>query len=186
MTLRPVLLAAALLIHGAAAAAQDAQTFLYDANGRLTATTTARSAGDAAISYYAMDAADNRLGHGASAVSPPPVSDTFAFPYTLVPTQKLTSANGQYTMTFEPSGDLVIRNTSGAQVWNSCTGQGRSWFVRVSSDGQLAIFDTTGAPFWTAGASGNPGAVLTLQNSGVAILKSAGGTTLWTSSTPCA
>ncbi|WP_291832521.1 hypothetical protein [Brevundimonas sp.] len=180
-----VLACAASLLAGSATA-QDAQTFLYDANGRLTANTTARTTGDSTRSYYILDGADNRLGHGAIAVSPPPAGDTFAFPYTLVPTQKLTSANGQYTMTFEPSGDLVIRNTSGAPVWNSCTGQGRSWFVRVSSDGQLTIFDTTGTAFWTAGASGNPGAVLTLQNSGVAILKSAGGTTLWTSSTPCA
>lgn len=180
-----VLACAASLLAGSATA-QDAQTFLYDANGRLTANTTARTTGDSTRSYYILDGADNRLGHGAIAVSPPPAGDTFAFPYTLVPTQKLASANGQYTMTFEPSGDLVIRNTSGAPVWNSCTGQGRSWFVRVSSDGQLTIFDTTGTAFWTAGASGNPGAVLTLQNSGVAILKSAGGTTLWTSSTPCA
>lgn len=187
MTLRPVLLAAAFLAFGSAAAAQDVQTFLYDANGRLTATTTARAAGDAATSYYALDGADNRLGHGASAVSPPPTGDTFAFPYTLVPTQKLTSANGQYTMTFEPSGDLVIRNTSGAMMWNSCTGQGRSWFVRIpSSSGQLIVFDTTGVAIWTAGAPGNPGSVLTLQNSGVAILKTSGGATLWTSSTPCA
>lgn len=181
----PILACGTILLAGTAAA-QDIQTFLYDANGRLTGAMTARSTGNSAHGYYTLDNADNRQANGRAAVSPPPVSDTLAFPYTLVPSQKLTSANGQYTMTFEPSGDLVIRNSSGSSIWNSCTGQGRSAFVRVSSGGQLAVHDPQAIAIWTAGPAGNPGAVLTLQNSGVAVLKTSGGATLWTSNTPCA
>lgn len=186
MLLRRMLLAVAFSALAFTATAQDTQTFLYDANGRLIGATTARTIGNAAMSYYAIDDADNRVAHGALAVSPPPVADKLVWPYTLVPTQKLTSANGQYTMTLEPSGDLVIRNTSGTPVWNSCTAQGRTMYSRVASDGRLTLYDTLSNPIWTAGASGNAGAELTLQNSGVAILKTSGGSTLWTSSTPCA
>lgn len=186
MTLRRLLpLAAAFAICASGAIAQDAQTFLYDAHGRLVATTTARTSGDAAVSYYIFDDADNRIANGTIAVSPPPTTDVLAWPYNLVPTQKLTSANGQYSMTLEPSGDLVIRNIAGVMIWNSCTGQGGSTMARVTSGGQLTILGVQLSSIWTVGASGNPGATLTLQNSGVAILKSSGGSTLWTSGTPC-
>lgn len=181
----PILACGAILLAGTAAA-QDIQTFLYDANGRLTAAMTARPSGNSARAYYTLDDSDNRRGHGRMAVTPPPAGDTLAFPYTLVPSQKLTSANGQYTMTFEQGGDIVIRNSSGSPIWNSCTGQGRSSYARVSSDGQLAVHDPQAVVIWTAGPAGNPGAVLTLQNSGVAVLKTSGGSTLWTSNTPCA
>lgn len=186
MALRRSLLAAVLLVCASSAAAQNAQTYLYDANGRLTGVTTARATGDATVSYYVTDDATNRVANRAFAVSPTPTADRIAWPYTMVLTQKLTSENGQYTMTLETSGDLVIRNLSGMLVWNSCTGHGSSLYARVASSGVLTIYDTLSNPIWTAGASGNVGAELTLQNSGVAILKTSGGATLWTSGTPCA
>ncbi|WP_439471579.1 hypothetical protein [Brevundimonas sp.] len=185
MTLQRTFLTAALAGCALSANAQDAQTFLYDANGRLTVATTARSVGDAHVAYYVLDDADNRLANGAMPVSPP-AADSLFWPYTLVPTQKLTSANGQFTMTLETSGDLVIRNNAGTMIWNSCTGQGGSSMVRVGSTGQLTIYGLQLAPIWTAGPTGNSGAVLSLQNSGVAVLKTTGGSTLWTSGMPCA
>jgi hypothetical protein len=186
MTLRRSLLAAVLAAGASSAAAQNAQTYLYDANGRLTGVTTARATGDATVSYYVTDDAANRVAHGAFAVSPTPTSDRLAWPYTMVLTQKLTSSNGQYTMTLETSGDLVIRNLSGTLVWSSCTGHGSTLYARVASSGVLTVYDTLSNPIWTAGSAGNAGAELTLQNSGIAVLKTSGGATLWSSGTPCA
>lgn len=186
MTSRRWLLAAVLSGCAFSATAQNAQTYLYDANGRLVGATTARAVGDATVSAYLSDDADNRIARGNMAVSPPPVADRLAWPYTLVPTQGLVSANGLYRLRLEPSGDLVIRDAAGAMLWNSCTAEGRSLYARVASSGVLTVYDTQSNPIWTAGAPGHSGAELTLQNSGVAILKTSGGSTLWTSSTPCA
>ena len=181
---RSVLWITATVALACPALAQDAQTFLYDGNGRLVSVTTARPGANGAVSSYLLDDADNRAAHTAIAVTPPPSTDKLAFPYTLVPTQKLTSANGLYTMMLDASGDLVIASST-TSIWHSCTGQGRSTFVRISSDGRLGIYDPTFVAFWTTPNSASPGAELTLQNNGLAVLKSSGGTTLWNSSTQC-
>lgn|GEM_PF-1066042 len=181
----PILATAVLLLAGAATA-QSQQTYLYDANGRLAAATTARATGNSTLSYFVQDDADNRTDTGAFAATPPSVSYELPADYTLAPSQKLTSANGQYTMTLEASGDLVIRNNVGAAVWNSCTAQGRSWYVRIpSATGVLTIHDTRGVPLWTAGSPANSNAKLTLENTGVAVLRAPGGSVLWQSTTSC-
>jgi hypothetical protein len=166
------------------AQAQDAQTYLYDGNGRLVASTLAR-AGDGVMTGYGLDAADNRLGLAAVAVTPPAAGNAMSFPYTLLPSQNLKSSNGLYTLTFETGGDLVISG-SGGVLWSSCTGQGRSTYLRLLSNGNLVLHGTDYAPIWSTNTGGNPGAVLTLRNDGIAEIKSAGGTSLWTSATPCA
>ncbi|MGV9008906.1 hypothetical protein [Brevundimonas sp.] len=165
------------------ASAQDAQTYRYDGNGRLVASTLARS-GDGVMTTYILDAADNRLARAALTVSPPASVNALSFPYTLLPSQKLTSLNGLYSLTFETSGNLVVAG-SGGPLWTSCTGQGRATFLRVLSNGDLALHGTDFATIWSTGTSGNPGAVLTLRNDGVAEIKDAGGVSLWTSVTPC-
>lgn len=169
----------------AAAIAQVAQTYLYDANGRLVGTTTARTTGSSAMSAYWLDDADNRFVRDAG-LTTPPTGNEMAWSNMLLPTQKLTSANGLYTLTLDQSGDLVLRNSGGTPVWNSCTGQGRSLYAWVNAQGQLSIHDERHATIWSAGATGNAGAKLTLENSGLAVLRTSGGTTLWSSTTPCA
>lgn len=186
MSFRPLLLAVLFGACADSAGAQNAQTYLYDANGRLIGATTASATGDASVSSYVLDDADNRVAHGAMAVTPPPTADKLARPYALVPTQELTSANGQYSLSLETSGDLVIRNAAGTLIWNSCTGQGRTLFAGISASGLLTIYDARSNPIWSAGSSGNAGKELTLQNTEVAVLKAVAGNTLWTSGTPCA
>lgn len=181
----PILATAALLLAGAAEA-QSQQTYLYDANGRLTAATTARATGGSTLSYYLLDDADNRTANGSFPAASPATSNQLCCDYTLAPTEKLTSANGQYSMALEASGDLVIRNNVGAAVWNSCTGQGQSWYVRIpAATGVLTIYDTQGVPMWTAGSSAYPNAKLTLENTGVAVLRTVGSSVIWQSTTAC-
>lgn len=168
----------------ASASAQDAQTYFYDGNGRLVASTLAQPT-TGVMTAYALDAADNRMGRNAAAAAPPPNVDRISFPYTLLPTQKLTSLNGVYNLTFEPGGDLVISSSSGV-LWNSCTGQGRSVYLRMLSDGDLVLHGTDYLPIWSTGTAGNPGAELTLQNDGVAVIRDAANVVVWSSTTPCA
>ncbi len=172
------------LASASTAHAQDAQTYRYDGNGRLIASTLART-GDGVMTAYALDAADNRLGMSGVTVSPPPTVNALSFPYTLLPSQKLTSLNGLYSLNFETSGNLVVSG-SGGPLWNSCTGQGRATYLRVLNDGNLVLHGTDFAPIWSTNTGGNPGAVLTLRNDGVAEIKDADGVSLWISVTPCA
>lgn len=165
------------------AVGQDTQTYLYDVNGRLVASTVAQPT-SGVMTAYALDSADNRLGRNAAGVTAPPAVDHISYPYTMLPTQTLTSLNGLYTLTFEPGGDLVISGAAGA-LWNSCTGQGRSVYLRMLSDGNLVLHGTNYLPIWSTGTAGNPGAELTLQNDGVAVIKDAGGAVVWSSTTPC-
>lgn len=166
------------------AIAQDAQTYFYDVHGRLVASTLAQPA-SGVMTAYTLDRTDNRQGRNAANVSAPPTVDQISFPYSLLPTQTLTSLNGLYTLTFETSGDLVISSGSGV-LWSSCTGQSRSVYLQMLVDGNLVLHGTGFLPIWSTGTGGNPGAVLTLQNDGVAVIKSAGGAVLWSSTTPCA
>lgn len=187
MNLLVVVPAALVLAAGSAdAVAQTVQTYLYDASGRLIGTTMAGAPGSpSAISAYWLDAADNRFVRDAGPTTPP-TGSTMAWSNALLSTQKLTSANDLYTMTLDPSGDLVVRNSGGASVWNSCTGQGRSLYAWVNAQGQVSIHNERHAVIWSAGPAGNAGAQLTLENSGLAVLRASGGTVLWSSTTPCA
>jgi hypothetical protein len=164
--------------------AQVAQTYLYDSQGRVIAATTARPATNGVMAYYVLDDADNRMAHGALAVSPPPTADKLTWPYTLLPSQRLTSPNGLYHLTLETSGDLVLTGPSG-MVWHSCTAWGRTMFSRVSSTGRLVLYDPQALTIWTTSNSSSAGAELILQNDGTAVLKSSGGATLWSSTTQC-
>jgi hypothetical protein len=164
--------------------AQVAQTYLYDAQGRLVAATTARPAANGAMAYYVLDDADNRTANAALAVSPPPVADKLVWPYTLLPTQRLTSPNGLYHLTLETSGELVLSGPSGV-AWRSCTALGRTMYSRVSSTGRLVLYDPQSLPVWTTPNASSAGAELILQNDGTAVLKASGGATLWSSTTQC-
>lgn len=179
------LLALSATFAASAALAQNAQTIIYDANGRVTGVVTAPAVGNATVSTYALDDANNRAARAALAFTRPPIVNKLAAPYTLVLTQKLTSANGQFSMTLDPSGDLVIRNVGNLTVWRSCTDDGQSVYARVASDGRLGVYGTDHVLLWVVGAAGNPGAELTLENTGVAVLRTTGGATLWSSTVTC-
>lgn len=166
------------------ATAQDSQTILYDANGRVVAVTTAQASGGVTASY-GFDDADNRLSRGAVAHTGPTVAWQLTSEQTLVPTQKLTSQDGRFTLTLQRDGNLVLH--FGATVlWNSGTATGRSIYFRVQAGGNAALVDAAGLPVWTSGTNGNWYSVLTLQNDGNLVMKNAAGTTiLWQSNTCC-
>lgn len=165
-------------------AAQDSQTILYDANGRVVAVTTAQASGGVTASY-GFDDADNRQGRSALAHVGPTVAWQLTNDQTLLPTQKLTSQDGRFVLTLQRDGNLVL--TFGATIlWSSGTATGRSVYFRVQAGGNAVIADPAGTAIWQSNTGGNAGAVLTLQNDGNLVMKNAAGTTiLWQSNTCC-
>lgn len=156
------------------ALAQDAQTYLYDANGRLIAVTTARPTSGAFASYL-LDDADNRTARNAYTTTSPTVAGKLLSTQTLVPSQSIT--NDSYTLTFQPDGDLVVTGPSGV-VQHSCTGTGRSLYVRMESNGNLVVRDVAQSIIWQSSTGAFAGAELFLNNDGTLAVKS-GGVTRW-------
>lgn len=158
--------------------AQDAQTYLYDANGRLISAITARPTTGAASSYT-LDDADNRVARTAVSSSAPTTAGTIGSGQTLVATQ-LTTA-GSYSLVLQPDGDLVVLNGS-TVVQHSCTATGRSMFVQMRTNGELTILEPGFTALWKRpAASPVAGSTLVLSNTGVLSIKS-GATTVWSSS----
>ena len=160
------------------AIAQDAQTFLYDANGRLIAVTTARPTAGAFASY-GLDDADNRTSRNAYPTTSPTVAGKILSTQTLVPTQSIV--NGSYTLTFRPDGDLVVTGPSGV-VQHSCTGTGRSLYVRMESNGNFVVRDVA-QNIISQSATSTAGSDLFLNNDGSLSVKSSGVTVKSTSVT---
>jgi YD repeat-containing protein len=154
--------------------AQDAQTYLYDANGRLIAATTARPTSGSYASY-ALDDADNRTARNAYATTGPTVAGKLLSGESLIPTQAIT--NGSYTLTLQTSGDLVVTGPSGL-VQHSCTGTGRSLYARMETNGNLVVRDVAGTALWQSNTGAYSGAELFLNSDGTLAVKS-GGVTRW-------
>lgn len=173
--------ACALLLAGAAAA-QSLQTYRYDANGRLTATTTAHASGGVFTSY-ALDDADNRTGRNNYQTA------ALALPYRLssgeflLPGQQLTSQDGRFALKAQPDGDLVLW-FGATRLWSNGTALGSSLYFRLQTSGAATLFDVAQAPLWASPAAG-ANATLTLQNDGNLVLKNSVGAVVWQSSTCC-
>jgi len=166
------LLTTLLLPDSLPAFAQDAQTYLYDANGRLIATTTARPTSGAFASYL-LDDADNRTTRNAWPTTSPTTAGRLLSGQTLVPTQAIT--NGSYTLTFQPDGDLVVTGPGGV-VQHSCTGTGRSLYVRMETNGNFVVRDVA-QNIISQSATATAGSELVLNSDGSLAIKS-GSTTV--------
>lgn len=158
----------------AAAVAQVAQTFRYDANGRLLAVTTAYPT-SGAFASYSLDEADNRTARNAYPTSGPTVADKLLSTQFLVPTQSIT--NGPYSLTLQADGDLVVFGPSGI-VQHSCTGTGTSLYARMESNGNFVVRDVTQNILWQSGTGSYAGAELFLNSDGTLAVRS-GGITRW-------
>lgn len=170
------------MITGSAAAAQTTQTYRYDANGRLIATTTAQPAAGT-YSSYALDDADNRTARNNQATVYPAVAYRLSSGEALLPGQQLTSQDGRFALKAQPDGNLVLWFGS-TSLWSSGTATGKSLYVRLETGGAVNLVDAAQASLWSTPAAG-ANAILTLQNDGNLVLKTSGGSVVWQSNTCC-
>jgi len=177
----PIALAWTLLSTGASA--QDTQTFRYDANGRVTAVATAQPT-SGVFTVYNLDDADNRTRRYTGATAVTTIPGRLPSGYSLLPTQKLTSQDGRFTLLFEQDGNLVLRFGTSV-LWSTATATGEGIWFRMAPTGELLIYGPSLNVVWTTGTS-SAGAWLDLRDDGnLVLLDSSGTTVLWQSNTCC-
>lgn len=158
----------------AASAAQVAQSYSYDANGRLTGVVTSGGAGTH-TSAYTYDDASNRTSRSQTgttawaAISQLPVNQF------LQPDEALVSPDGRYSFALRPSGRLELwfgdalapsdsrslaaafRLTDDGQaqilpsLLISAPGALSGVSVALRNEGHLALLDETGDEVWRSG-----------------------------------
>ncbi len=172
-------LAAALAL-GGAATAQDVLGYVYDATGRLIASTQARASGASSYTRYTFDTADNLTSRWTEPVQPLASPDRLQAGEAIVRGQRLVA--GTTTLTVEHTGDVVLACGPNA-VWRTHTGQGRATTLLMQAGGDLIVLGPGAIP-WRSYTS-SVGARAVLQPGGALIVETSGGTPIWSSMTSC-
>lgn len=177
-------LAAALALSASSASADEKTTYLYDAQGRLTATTIARSSGASLYVRYAYDNADNREERGTVNVPVRAVSNELRPGETMIPQQSISSTDGRFQLRFQTDGNIVLYFGS-TVLWSSGTATGQSMVFGMQGDGNLVLYSPSITALWASGTAGNAGAFLRVQNDGNVVVYSSTMTQLWATNTCC-
>jgi hypothetical protein len=111
-----------------------------------------------------------------------PACGTLTANQELTANQSLTSCNGDYTLTMQGDGNLVLYQGSTA-LWASNTAGTAADEAIMQGDGNFVVYTSAGSPLWSSGTAGNPGADLVVQNDGNLVVYSASGAALWASGT---
>lgn len=171
------------LAFGASAHAQQTDTYFYDVQGRLVATTKAPPNGGYRT-RYGLDAADNRNGRVTEPAAARTTTDQLLPGQDLLPGQKLTSADDRFIFVLQ-AGDsnAVIYGPSGA-LWSSNTANGRGTVLSLQADGNLVMRGPANEPIWQSGTGSHPGARLVMQTDGNLVIYD-GWTAIWHTGTCC-
>jgi hypothetical protein len=114
--------------------------------------------------------------------TPPSSCGELAANVSLTSNQSLASCNGDFSLTMQSDGNLVLYQGSTA-LWASGTvGSGADEAI-MQGDGNFVLYTSSGTPVWASNTAGNSGAYLDVQNDGNAVIYSASGAALWSTGT---
>jgi len=94
----------------------------------------------------------------------------------------LKSQSGQYLLTMQGDGDLVL-STQGMSLWRTNTGGHPGATVTMEQDGNLLLSSPTGQLLWASNTSGHPGAYLWVGADGNIEIDAASGGAIWATGT---
>jgi hypothetical protein len=168
---------------GASAQAQQTDTYFYDVQGRLVATTKAPSNGGYRT-RYGLDGADNRNGRVSDAANARTTNDQLLPGQDLLPGQKLVSADGRFIFVLQAGDSNAVIYGPPGGLWSTNTSNGRGTVLSLQSDGNLVIRGASNELIWQSGTGGHPGARLVMQNDGNLVIYD-GWAGIWHTGTCC-
>lgn len=96
------------------------------------------------------------------------MSDTLTSGQSLVrgtPNDTLVSANGQYTLSMQQDGNLVIYK-GGTAIWATNTAGTDGQTAIMQADGNFVLYRVNGQPLWASNTEGNPNSWVIMQDDG--------------------
>ena len=93
--------------------------------------------------------------------------------------ESLGSSNGQYSLTLQADGNLVLYESGGQPVWASGTDGQDVSTANLQTDGNFVLSSSAGAAVWASGTNGNDGASLVLQDDRNLVIYGSDGSPLW-------
>lgn len=95
----------------------------------------------------------------------------------------LSSPNGDYRLTMECAGNLVLSlQPENRRVWASGTSDPGS-VLEMQEDGNVAVYGAGHVAHWATGTDGNPGSQLALQDDGNLVVVAPGNRAIWSTDT---
>lgn len=102
----------------------------------------------------------------------------------LTPGQFLKSANGQFQVTYQPDGNLVLyRTRDNKPLWASNTNGNPAWRFYMQGDGNLVVYKSSGQPVWTSKTDGKGNCQLIMQDDGNLVIYTSGHNPVWSTGT---
>jgi hypothetical protein len=96
----------------------------------------------------------------------------------LSPGQSRTSSNGQFELSYQGDGNLVLyRLSDGYPLW--ATNTFTPGVVEMQHDGNLVIYSSGGSAIWWTGTVGYPGARLAVQSDSNLVIYDYYGFPIW-------
>lgn len=104
---------------------------------------------------------------------------------TLGACRDLVAPNGQYLLSMQCDGNLVVYVSAGhVATWSSRTNGSSGAYLAMQGDGNLVIYLPGGQPIWSTGTQGVPGTSLEMQSDGNLVLYGPGHVARWSSKSP--
>lgn len=152
-------------ISATTASAQTAQTYRYDANGRVIAAISANPGGGGSWTRYLLDDADNRTNRRHSQFARPVSRSELRADEQIVPGQALYSPDFSYELKVMPDGNVMLRQ-GWTVLWCTGTANGQAMTFYMGGGGQVSLYNPALNPVWQSGSSGSSASKLVVGNDG--------------------
>lgn len=98
----------------------------------------------------------------------------------ILPGGVIRSDNGQFRLTYQADGNLVLNDArDGTSLWSTATGGSQPGRAFMQADGNFVVYDAAGVARWSSETGDNPGAYLWVRDDGGLAVFRADGQTLW-------
>jgi Mannosyl-glycoprotein endo-beta-N-acetylglucosaminidase len=95
----------------------------------------------------------------------------------------LSSPNGQFVLSMQCDGNLVLIAPGNHPIWASNTSQFAGSILQMQGDGNAVVYGTGHVARWASGTSGHPGSVFAVQDDGNVVIIGPGNHPLWATNT---